>query len=107
MHILLGLLSGGVIGGLVANYIAIRKLRPEIKKVEAEVGEIEAKSWMLLIQAQGNRITILEEKLKERESQREEELQRIVDLEEEIDELRDWIKARGLVPPERKRARKV
>ena len=107
LHILIGLLSGGAVGGFVANYIAIRKLRPDLKKTEAETINLAAESWVKLVRAQDERITALEAKLKAREDERERERQRIDDLEDEVEELRDWIKARGLVPPERKRAKKA
>jgi len=42
-----------------------------------------------------------------REDEREAERKRVDDLEEEVDELRSWIKKQGLVPPERKRAKKA
>ena len=107
LHIVISILSGGALAAAATSYVLLRKLRPDIKRTEAETGEIEARSWVLLVQAQGDRITALEAKLKAREDERERERQRIDDLEDEVEELRDWIKARGLVPPERKRAKKA
>ena len=107
LHIVISIFSGGALAAAVTSYVLLRKLRPEIKKTEAEAGEIEARSWVLLVQAQGDRITTLEAKLKAREDEREAERKRVDDLEEEVDELRSWIKKQGLVPPERKRAKKA
>jgi chromosome segregation ATPase len=42
LQVLIGLLSGGVLAAIVANYVAVRRLQPEINKLKAEAKATEA-----------------------------------------------------------------
>lgn len=89
-----GLLSGG---GVAAWFQA----KNQKKSVDVE-------AWCKLIEGQGNRIDVLSARVATLEAEKEARDARIDELEAEIDDLRDWIKAQGLTPPPRRsRARKM
>ena len=49
LNLLVSLLAGGAVGAIVTQYIAVRKLKPEIDKTDAETAEIIGKAWQGIV----------------------------------------------------------
>jgi hypothetical protein len=96
-EIIVALIVGLVGGGGIVAYL-------RLYFVERRGAEINA--WTCLINAQQTRIDQLGERVAVMESQLIDRDLRIDDLEQEIDELRGWIKEQGMTPPPRPQRRK-
>lgn len=96
--LLVSLVGALVAGGLGLNYAAFRKAGSEAGKTEAEAWALLVSNLSERVNSQGARIMALEAGSAAKEV-------RINELEDELEELREWIIKQGLTPPPRRRTR--
>jgi len=101
--------AGLLLGSGIASYIAWRKLRPEIRKTEAETAEIVGQAWQELlnplreeIASLRKRVTELECEIQKRDEQRSADQLRIKELEDEVAILKSQIQELGHKPRTRR-----
>ena len=95
LHVVTALISGGLVAILM--YPATKR------KTDSEANKTSAQAWAILVNQLATRITKLEDALSAGGIKVNEQDTRIDELEQEVDDLRDWIKCQGLTPPPRKR----
>lgn len=112
--VVLEVVSGIILGGgFIALYKAgaerkqiqaeTLKTRQEADKVDADTAKVIGEAWAALLKQQNLDIEDLRQRVVELEGQHKADQVRIGELEEEVDELREWIEKQGLTPPPRKR----
>ncbi len=97
--------AGGLITASITAYIAWRKLRPDIKKTDAETAELIGQAWQDLltplreeIAGLRGRVSEMESEIKRRDKQRTADQKRIAELEAEVADLRQQIEELGHEP---------
>ena len=93
-----------IVSALVGGGLVTILLYPATKrKTDSEANKNAADAWATLVNQLAIRITKLEDALSAGGIKVTEQDTRIDELEQEVDDLRDWIKCQGLTPPPRKR----
>ncbi len=102
--------AGGLITASITAYIAWRKLRPDIRKTDAETAGLVGQAWLDLLTPMREEIASLrasvselKQDIKARDQQRKADQKRIEELETEVAELRQQLDDLGHQPRIRKR----
>ena len=115
LHLLIGFFSAGAFAAIIAGFIAWRKMRPEIRQIdattdksEAEAAQIISQAWSGLLQPLrdevGNlrkRVNDLETELQNRDELREKDRKRIQELEAKVHILEEQLIELGVHPKTR------
>lgn len=100
--LILGLLGGGGLVSLLESRSKNKVNLSSARANEASARVNEAESWGKLVKSLEDRIERMNHRVEVLEKADCEKDDRIQDLEDEIEELREWIRERGLTPPPRK-----
>ncbi len=96
-HVLIAIVTALLTSG-ITWYIALRKLKPEIRNIDAQTVETQARAWSLLVESQGEsivrltaRVEELEKELRQRDRESEERDRRIRELQDQLEQKDDLI----------------